>query len=380
MKGWVYVITNKAMPGLVKVGFSTKDPELRAKELQHTGSPHPYLVEYELLIEEPYEVEQKTHRLLSSNHEAKEWFRCTPEEAVAAIKQIAGNRVITETYKRVERARADALFQQQLQEKEAQRKQKQAEQEIENRIRTEESAIRQKYEKQFEATFPPRPFWNYWIGASSVSFIGISMLTPKSPEPGAFILAALLGAILGAFLQSFLENRLKQSNPYLTLEEQRDKELAAARATIVSDGVTKYDLKNPLDHLPVELRETVRATLKRFLEDEKEIARCTEKIKSIAGVAVTATDCRKMAMATKCYLIAKAPRQQAINTITFTHTGVISEKGAADIFDALNEPSDVFYSFLNKTPSTPTTPRAAGKYCAICRKLYSSQQCPSCGN
>jgi len=38
MKGWVYVISNKAMSGLVKVGYSTKDPELRAAELSHTAS------------------------------------------------------------------------------------------------------------------------------------------------------------------------------------------------------------------------------------------------------------------------------------------------------------------------------------------------------
>ena len=43
MKGWVYVISNQAMPDLVKVGFSTKDPTLRASELNHTGSPHPYV-------------------------------------------------------------------------------------------------------------------------------------------------------------------------------------------------------------------------------------------------------------------------------------------------------------------------------------------------
>ncbi|KFC76184.1 GIY-YIG nuclease family protein [Massilia sp. LC238] len=45
MKGWVYVITNKAIPDLVKVGYSRKDPELRAAELNNTGAPHPYMVE-----------------------------------------------------------------------------------------------------------------------------------------------------------------------------------------------------------------------------------------------------------------------------------------------------------------------------------------------
>ena len=32
-KGFVYVMSNKSMPGIVKVGMSTKMPEERAKEL-----------------------------------------------------------------------------------------------------------------------------------------------------------------------------------------------------------------------------------------------------------------------------------------------------------------------------------------------------------
>ena len=234
MKGWVYVITNKAMPGLVKVGYSTKDPELRAAELNHTGAPHPYLVEYELLIEEPYTVEQKTHKLLSSKREAKEWFRCSPEEAVAAIKQIAGNNTINETYKRAERAKAEALHQKELLERETKLKQQQAEQEIENRLAAEESVIRQKYQRQFEARFPPRPFWNYWRGGSIIALIGIFMMLPKASDGGAFMLAAIGGAILGAFLQSYFKKEQKQSTEYLALEKKREAELEAVRAIVVS--------------------------------------------------------------------------------------------------------------------------------------------------
>ena len=85
MKGWVYVITNKAMPGLVKVGFSMKDTEIRASELNHTGTPHPYVVEYDVLVENPHNVEQSIHRKLHAKQEGKEWFHCTPEEAVGTL-------------------------------------------------------------------------------------------------------------------------------------------------------------------------------------------------------------------------------------------------------------------------------------------------------
>lgn len=61
MKGWVYVMTNPSMPGLIKVGFSMSDPELRARELGHTGIPGAYLVEYEVLTGNPFQVEQAAH-------------------------------------------------------------------------------------------------------------------------------------------------------------------------------------------------------------------------------------------------------------------------------------------------------------------------------
>ena len=99
MKGWVYIITNKAMPDLLKVGFSTKDPELRADELHTTGIPHRYVVEYDVLVHEPYTVEQKAHMLLKSYHENKEWFKCDIPTAIIAIRQAANNTIILESNK-----------------------------------------------------------------------------------------------------------------------------------------------------------------------------------------------------------------------------------------------------------------------------------------
>jgi hypothetical protein len=77
IRGWVYLMTNEAMPGLVKVGYSTKDPALRARELEHTGSPHPYEVVYDRLVINPREVEQRVHKALDEVREGKEWFRCS---------------------------------------------------------------------------------------------------------------------------------------------------------------------------------------------------------------------------------------------------------------------------------------------------------------
>ena len=72
LRGWVYIITNRAMPDLIKIGFSTKDPVLRAQELNHTGTPHPYCVAYDALVFEPHASEQEMHEIFSAKKEGKE--------------------------------------------------------------------------------------------------------------------------------------------------------------------------------------------------------------------------------------------------------------------------------------------------------------------
>ena len=82
----VYVITNRALRGLVKVGFSTRDAGTRAAELDHTGVPHPYVVAFAVQVENGRLVEREAHRHLSSYSEGKEWFRCSVGVAVDAIR------------------------------------------------------------------------------------------------------------------------------------------------------------------------------------------------------------------------------------------------------------------------------------------------------
>lgn len=96
IRGWVYVITNKAMPDLVKVGYSTKDPTMRAKELDHTGSPHSYRVEYDVLVQNPRDTERTVHAALADCREGKEWFRCPVQEAVGVIRRVVGEGAILE--------------------------------------------------------------------------------------------------------------------------------------------------------------------------------------------------------------------------------------------------------------------------------------------
>lgn len=94
IRGYVYVLTNEGLPGLVKVGFSLKDPSLRATELSTTGVPHPYVVEYDVLVLNPIEVEQSVHRAFreEGRHEAKEFFRVSVSDAITKINETIVNQ------------------------------------------------------------------------------------------------------------------------------------------------------------------------------------------------------------------------------------------------------------------------------------------------
>lgn len=106
MRGWVYIISNKGMPDLIKIGYTNRDPNIRATELDSTSSPYPYIVDYEILLDNAFNVEQRVFQIL---HEfrinpRKEWFRCNHETAIIAIREAAGNQTIyLENFKKLER-------------------------------------------------------------------------------------------------------------------------------------------------------------------------------------------------------------------------------------------------------------------------------------
>lgn len=86
------------MPGILKVGFSLKDPIIRAKELGNTGAPYPYVVEYEVLVENPHKIEKLAHGKLSRFNERKEWFNCSIGKAIETIKLSVDNVILENFY------------------------------------------------------------------------------------------------------------------------------------------------------------------------------------------------------------------------------------------------------------------------------------------
>ncbi len=65
--GFVYFLSNKSMPGLFKIGFSEKHPEIRAMELSKaTGCPTPFEVMFYFGCKNPMMIERYLHDSLDA--------------------------------------------------------------------------------------------------------------------------------------------------------------------------------------------------------------------------------------------------------------------------------------------------------------------------
>ncbi len=63
--GYVYVLTNPAIPGLVKIGRTSRTPAIRAAELSEpTGVPCPFEVAYALYVVDCVRVARLVHKAL----------------------------------------------------------------------------------------------------------------------------------------------------------------------------------------------------------------------------------------------------------------------------------------------------------------------------
>ena len=93
--GWVYVLTNPAMPGLVKIGL-TRNPSARAAELTvATGVPAPFVIAWCRAVSDCATVESAVHRLLDDRRvsDKREFFRCDVKTARQVIEAAAGTKL-----------------------------------------------------------------------------------------------------------------------------------------------------------------------------------------------------------------------------------------------------------------------------------------------
>jgi hypothetical protein len=86
-KGFVYILTNPSMPGVVKIGKTTGQPETRASQLYTSGVPTPFEVHYSVFCPDCHELEQIVHAQLSDLRvsNSREFFAIEAHEAARRL-------------------------------------------------------------------------------------------------------------------------------------------------------------------------------------------------------------------------------------------------------------------------------------------------------
>jgi hypothetical protein len=94
IRGFVYILSNEAMPGLLKIGYTTKDVDRRVSELSHaTGIPEPFKIEAYFLTNDPRNHEKLIHDELSNyRHSNKEFFKIDFGQASKCMENIIKRR------------------------------------------------------------------------------------------------------------------------------------------------------------------------------------------------------------------------------------------------------------------------------------------------
>ena len=90
-EGTVYVLTNPAMTGMVKIGKTTRDVSFRLADLYSTGVPLPFECEYAALVKDVDETEKAFHIAFHPNrvNPRREFFNIKSEQAIILLKQMA---------------------------------------------------------------------------------------------------------------------------------------------------------------------------------------------------------------------------------------------------------------------------------------------------
>ena len=88
-QGYIYILSNKSFPNIIKIGSTMRDPVIRANELSDTSVPFPYHVEYKILTINCEILEKIVHNKLSKHRVdlEREFFNCSIKNAIDIIEE-----------------------------------------------------------------------------------------------------------------------------------------------------------------------------------------------------------------------------------------------------------------------------------------------------
>ena len=93
---WVYILSNPALPNMLKIGYTKNEPEIRAKQISaSTCVALPYKVEWAFQCFNGEQLEREVHAELATYrvNQQREFFDIPLAEAQEAIEKIGKNYV-----------------------------------------------------------------------------------------------------------------------------------------------------------------------------------------------------------------------------------------------------------------------------------------------
>jgi hypothetical protein len=173
MAGFVYIMSNPSFAdGRIKIGKSDRDPEeFRKAELNSTGVPEPFKVEYSAYVQNHHKLEHTIHKYFVAQrpNKSREFFTCSIMDAISAIQKNAGDGLKHEDnyyaeyeelirqkqeLERIEELRIQAEEEEQIRREKAERIRRKAEErqkEVDQARREEEERLEQVRFQEIEA-------------------------------------------------------------------------------------------------------------------------------------------------------------------------------------------------------------------------------------
>ena len=88
--GYVYILINPSMQGLIKIGRTIRDSRERARKLWTTGIPTPFQVAFEIFSEEHDKLETLMHNELADFRvsDDREFFKYPLDRAIKLLQEL----------------------------------------------------------------------------------------------------------------------------------------------------------------------------------------------------------------------------------------------------------------------------------------------------
>jgi T5orf172 domain len=104
-RGVIYILVNSFMPGVLKIGRTTRESTERAREISRpTGVPTEYEVIYDQVVNDASAAEREIHSLLRPHriNPQREFFRISIREAIRHVQEICSRYPVNEAREAVE--------------------------------------------------------------------------------------------------------------------------------------------------------------------------------------------------------------------------------------------------------------------------------------